>query len=72
MIVAGIWDDHDFGGNDMGSKMPNKLERRELLWDFLEYGTTNDNTTTAKQTNRKHQQPTRWDHNVMVLHDKVS
>jgi hypothetical protein len=65
MVVAGIWDDHDFGGNDMGSKMPNKMERRELLWDFLEYSTTNDNTTTAKETIRKHQQPTRWDHDGM-------
>ena len=34
-LVTGVWDDHDFGGNDMGSKMPSKHERREIYENFL-------------------------------------
>lgn len=34
-LVTGVWDDHDFGGNDMGHKMPSKHERRETYESFL-------------------------------------
>jgi len=37
MVVAGVYDDHDFGGNDMGRRMPLKNERRDVLGDFLGY-----------------------------------
>jgi alkaline phosphatase D len=33
--VHGTWDDHDFGANDYGEKMPQKEERQNLLFDFL-------------------------------------
>lgn len=33
----GTWDDHDYGGNDMGNRMPNRTERRRALFDFLNY-----------------------------------
>jgi alkaline phosphatase D len=33
--ITGVWDDHDFGGNDMGSTMPNKKERQQIYRDFL-------------------------------------
>jgi Phorbol esters/diacylglycerol binding domain (C1 domain) len=58
MVVAGIWDDHDFGGNDMGDQMPNKLQRRDLFWEFLDYGTSDANDASSSSRN----QPTRWDH----------
>lgn len=35
-IVTGVWDDHDFGGNDMGSKMPEKKSRQKIFRAFLE------------------------------------
>ena len=35
IIVGGVWDDHDYGGNDMGSNMPNKKERQTIYRDFL-------------------------------------
>jgi alkaline phosphatase D len=56
MIVAGVWDDHDFGGNDMGADMPDKAKRREVFWDFLEYSSTSNT-----ETNR----PKRWEHDGM-------
>ena len=31
----GVWDDHDYGGNDMGKDMPQKEERRDAFWKFL-------------------------------------
>lgn len=34
--VIGIWDDHDFGGNDMGKEYPMKDESRDLLFNFLD------------------------------------
>lgn len=34
-LTTGVWDDHDFGGNDMGVGMPNKKERQRIYWDFL-------------------------------------
>ncbi|OEU11716.1 hypothetical protein FRACYDRAFT_162308, partial [Fragilariopsis cylindrus CCMP1102] len=33
--VGGVWDDHDYGGNDMGANMPNKKERQTIYRDFL-------------------------------------
>ena len=35
--VFGTWDDHDFGGNDMGLHMPDKSARRKAFFDFLGY-----------------------------------
>jgi alkaline phosphatase D len=34
-LVTGVWDDHDFGGNDMGSRMPSKQARRRIYRSFL-------------------------------------
>mmetsp|Transcript_17197 Transcript_17197/g.39261 ORF Transcript_17197/g.39261 Transcript_17197/m.39261 type:complete len:534 (+) Transcript_17197:103-1704(+) len=34
-LVTGVWDDHDFGGNDMGSNMPEKHERKRIYRSFL-------------------------------------
>ena len=31
----GTWDDHDYGGNDMGDGMPNKEARADAFFDFL-------------------------------------
>jgi hypothetical protein len=39
-LVTGVWDDHDFGGNDMGSGMPSKPERQKIYRDFLGHPTT--------------------------------
>ncbi|MEP1094224.1 MAG: alkaline phosphatase D family protein [Cyclobacteriaceae bacterium] len=36
MDVIGVWDDHDFGNNDLGSEYPKKDESRDLLFDFLD------------------------------------
>lgn len=33
--IFGTWDDHDYGGNDMGKDMPQKEERRDAFWKFL-------------------------------------
>ncbi len=33
--VVGIWDDHDFGGNDAGSEYPKRLQSQAALLDFL-------------------------------------
>jgi alkaline phosphatase D len=33
--VYGTWDDHDFGGNDLGVEMPNKPERAAAFLDFV-------------------------------------
>ncbi|CAJ1957823.1 unnamed protein product [Cylindrotheca closterium] len=35
--IYGVWDDHDFGGNDIGIHMPDKRERQQLFWNFLGY-----------------------------------
>ena len=35
LIVAGTYDDHDYGGNDLGRKMPDKAARAKLFWDFV-------------------------------------
>ena len=34
-LVLGTWDDHDYGGNDMGKDMGQKDERRDAFWKFL-------------------------------------
>jgi hypothetical protein len=39
-LVTGVWDDHDFGGNDMGVGMPSKPERRKIYRDFLGHPST--------------------------------
>lgn len=49
-IVGGVWDDHDYGGNDMGSKMPNKKERQTIYRDFL---SLDHSTSTSKKKNDK-------------------
>lgn len=33
--VFGTWDDHDYGGNDLGADMPDKEARADLYWRFL-------------------------------------
>lgn len=33
--VFGTWDDHDYGGNDMGYEMPEKEQRAAAYWKFL-------------------------------------
>jgi alkaline phosphatase D len=38
--IFGIYDDHDFGGNDMGKDMPEKEARRDAFWEFLGYEQT--------------------------------
>jgi alkaline phosphatase D len=35
MPIFGTWDDHDYGGNDMGYKVPLKKERQRAFWAFL-------------------------------------
>ena len=40
-LVTGVWDDHDFGGNDMGYGMPSKPERQIIYRDFLGHPLTN-------------------------------
>ena len=39
-MVTGVWDDHDFGGNDMGVGMPSKQERKQIYQSFLGHATT--------------------------------
>jgi alkaline phosphatase D len=33
--IYGTWDDHDYGGNDVGEDMPAKQARAMAFWDFL-------------------------------------
>ena len=40
--VYGTWDDHDYGGNDMGVDMLDKEERKQIFVDFLGYGNAHD------------------------------
>ncbi len=40
--VIGTWDDHDFGGNDLGKEYPMKDESRDLLFDFLDVDQKNE------------------------------
>lgn len=35
--IFGTWDDHDYGGNDMGQEMPQRRERQNIFWEFLGY-----------------------------------
>jgi alkaline phosphatase D len=35
--IYGTWDDHDYGGNDMGKNIPNLYERQQIFWEFLGY-----------------------------------
>ena len=35
MRVVGVWDDHDFGRNDVGSEYPSRTESQVALLDFL-------------------------------------
>jgi hypothetical protein len=50
-IVGGVWDDHDYGGNDMGSNMPNKKERQTIYRDFLslDHGSNNNQQQSQSQ-----------------------
>lgn len=34
--IIGIWDDHDYGANDVGKEYAKKDESRDILFDFLE------------------------------------
>ena len=40
--VIGVWDDHDFGANDIGKEYPMKDESRDLLFDFLDVDKSNE------------------------------
>lgn len=33
--VYGTWDDHDYGGNDLGKDMPDKQQRADAFYEFL-------------------------------------
>jgi alkaline phosphatase D len=35
LTIFGTWDDHDYGGNDRGADMPNRPERADAYWAFL-------------------------------------
>jgi len=35
-IVAGVWDDHDYGKNDAGKEYPTKVESQEAFLDFFD------------------------------------
>ena len=35
--IYGVWDDHDWGGNDFGNRMPQQEERKQIFMDFLGY-----------------------------------
>ncbi|KAG7369483.1 alkaline phosphatase D precursor [Nitzschia inconspicua] len=65
MIVAGIPDDHDFGGNDMGDQTPDKLRRRDAWWDFLEYRRSSDDNKDGSDLQPIRHQPQRWNHDGM-------
>jgi hypothetical protein len=49
-IVGGVWDDHDYGGNDMGSNMPNKKERQKIYRDFLSLDHASNNNQQQSQS----------------------
>jgi len=40
VLIEGTWDDHDFGVDDAGSALPHKIERRNILLDFLDVSNT--------------------------------
>ncbi|CAB9521080.1 PhoD-like phosphatase [Seminavis robusta] len=44
--IYGVYDDHDYGGNDAGVEMPDKRDRADLFMDFLQL----DQSTTTSQT----------------------
>mmetsp|Transcript_13025 Transcript_13025/g.27385 ORF Transcript_13025/g.27385 Transcript_13025/m.27385 type:complete len:565 (+) Transcript_13025:97-1791(+) len=46
-LVTGVWDDHDFGGNDMGYKMPEKKRRQTIYRAFLGKEHNEDGGLTA-------------------------
>ena len=46
--IWGTWDDHDYGGNDMGKEMPDKVARRNAFWDFLGYDHAPRDDTTRQ------------------------
>jgi alkaline phosphatase D len=33
--ILGCWDDHDYGGNDVGAEYPKKIESQQLFLDFF-------------------------------------
>jgi len=39
MIIGGTWDDHDYGGNDYGKEMIEKIQRQGLFLKFLHNST---------------------------------
>jgi len=45
--IYGIYDDHDWGGNDVGKDMPNKMERKKAFFDFLGYNDLDNTQTTG-------------------------
>ena len=49
--IFGTWDDHDYGGNDRGNDMPQRMERAQLFYDFLRQSIPRDEDIT---NNRHH------------------
>jgi alkaline phosphatase D len=43
--MYGTWDDHDYGGNDLGKDMPEKQERADAFFEFLNLPRPKDDTT---------------------------
>lgn len=35
LVTAGVWDDHDFGINDVGTEHPNKHQFKKLFWGLF-------------------------------------
>lgn len=35
IVVAGTWDDHDYGGNDRGKELQSREQRRDAYLDFI-------------------------------------
>ena len=56
--IFGTWDDHDYGGNDRGNDMPQKQERANLYWKFINHtapstiSSSLTTTTTRGEANR--------------------
>ena len=42
----GTWDDHDYGGNDRGNDMTQRMERAQLFYDFLHLPMPRDDVTS--------------------------
>ena len=50
--IHGTYDDHDYGGNDRGSEMPDRQERRDAYLDFLGVDNSNDTSSNSSRRSR--------------------